>query len=64
MSKDARTIRGVPHALVVLKVTGRDANGRPSEASVVYDEQTVQVADGDEFITCYVPEKCVAKRSN
>lgn len=57
-------IRGEPHSLVVMKVVESDAQGRPRKLEVIYDEESVAVKDGFEFITAYVPEKVVAKRTN
>lgn len=57
-----RTIRDEPHRLVVLYVTGSDAQGRPTEARIVYDDATVQIVNGAEFVTCWIPEKTLHKR--
>lgn len=52
------------YRVVVLKVEGRAPDGRPRECRFVYDEESVHVADGDEFITAFVPSATIAKRAN
>lgn len=56
-----RTIRGVEHRLVLLKILGRDEHGRPKEAKVLYDENVENVEGGEEYVTALVPSKCVEK---
>lgn len=56
-----RKLRGEVHRLIVLKVVERDEAGRPSKCEVGYDDTTFQLADGDEFITAWVPEKVCGK---
>lgn len=58
-----RTIRGKDHDLVVLYVTKRDPNGLPREARFLYDDETHQVKEGDEFVTAYIPTANLRKRS-
>lgn len=54
-----RTIRGEEHSLIVLKITGRDRLGRPSTATIGYDDTIFNLSEGDEFVTAFVPTKCV-----
>lgn len=54
-----REIRGKTHALVVLRVTDWDAQGRPSKAEIKYDDSTIDLRNDDEsreFVTAYIPE--------
>lgn len=55
--------RGEWYRDVVLYVTKRDANGRPREARLLYDEETHNVAEGDEFMIVYAVEKCLERKS-
>jgi hypothetical protein len=43
---NTRTIRGVEHRLVVLKLVGRWPDGRPKECVMVHDDQSTDVQDG------------------
>lgn len=58
-----REIRGKPHKCVVLKVTGRYPDGRPKDCIIIHDEMKTQVQEGTEFITAWVPEVVLTKRS-
>ncbi len=49
---------------VLLLVKGRDEHGRPKEAIVGHDDTVFSLQGGEEFITAWVPEQCVAKRTN
>ena len=62
MSKP-RTIRDQPHTLVLLKITGRDELGRPKQATILYDENVENLQGGEEYVTAWVPSKCVVKSS-
>ena len=59
-----RTIRGEDHTLVVLKIMGRYPDGRPKDCILIHDDQSTEVQNGTEFITCYVPAKTVAKHKS
>lgn len=56
-------INGEWHECIVLKITGRDDQGRPASADIVYPEQSVSVQDGTEFVTAFVMSKVIGKRS-
>jgi hypothetical protein len=59
-----RTIAGKEHALVVLKVTGRDRYGRPRECVIGYDDTKFDIQGGEEFITAWVPAELVGKKAS
>jgi len=50
-----RTIAGVRHQLIVLKITSSDARGRPKTCVVGFDDTVFELAQGDEFITAWIP---------
>lgn len=50
--------------LVVLLVKGRDEHGRPRECAMGHEDTTFKLQGGEEFITAWVPEKLVNKRTN
>lgn len=50
-----RNIKGKEHQLVVLYITERDAHGRAKKATIMYDEETVDVQEGMEFATAFIP---------
>lgn len=52
------------YRVVVLKVTKSDNKGRPSEARVMYEEQSAEVQQGDEFVTAFIPEVVALPRTN
>lgn len=54
-------INGKKHDLIVLKITQKDAHGRPSKATIGYDDTVFKVDDGDEFVTAWVPSNTTAK---
>jgi hypothetical protein len=56
-----RTIQGKDHDLVLFRVDEKDEHGRPKRVTVLYDEQTVQIEQGMEFVTAFVPSDCVKK---
>lgn len=49
---------------VVLHVTKSDTKGRPTEGQIIYEEQSVQLQQGDEFVTCFIPEAVALPRTN
>lgn len=52
-----REIRGKQYRLVVLRVTGWDSEGRPSQATIGYDDTSFDLRDDKvsrEFLTAYV----------
>jgi len=51
------------YELVVLKVEGRNELGQPRECRIVLDDDVVQIAGGEEFITAFVPAR-VLRRPN
>ncbi len=54
--------RGKWFRLVVLHVTGRDAQGRARTANLVYGEESIPLTDGDEFVTAYLPEAAINRK--
>lgn len=58
-----RTIQGKDHELVVLKITSSDEQGRPKTATIIRDDETVDLVNGDEFVTCYIPARVFVKPS-
>lgn len=56
-------IGGQAYKPAVLLVTGRDAFGRPKEATFLHDEESVEVRDGLEFLVVYAVADCLRKRS-
>lgn len=51
-------VRDKRYRLAVFRIEEHDEQGRPSKVSVLYDEQTVNLADGGSvlFMTGYLPE--------
>lgn len=64
MSPHIKGQRGEIYQLVVIKITGRDASGRPSTGVIGYDETVFHLEGGEEFMTAYVPQKVVRKKAN
>lgn len=70
MSKHRAILRGQKNrkdeklVLVLLLVKSSDEQGRPKQCEIGYDENVYTLKGGEEFITAWVPEKCVNKRSN
>lgn len=56
-----RTIKGETYRLILLKVLGRDEHGRPKDAKILYDENVEHIEGGEEYVTAFVPTKCVEK---
>lgn len=58
-------IKGEQYALVVLRITEWDAHGRPSKATIGYDDTTFRLDDGtpNEFLTAFVKQDCVQPRT-
>lgn len=52
-------INGEKYQLVVLKVTGWDEAGRPSQATIGYDDTTFKLEGGEHFITAFVKQDVV-----
>jgi len=61
---ETRTIRGTEHTLVVLHIIGRDRFGRPRTAEFLYDDESMKIEGGEEFVTAYVQSVCVAKKAS
>lgn len=49
---------------VLLLIKDRDEHGRPRECVMGHDDTTFNIQGGEEFITAWVPEKLVNKRTN
>jgi hypothetical protein len=52
------------YRVVLLRVTKSDTQGRPAEASVMYEEQKANIKDGDEFVTAFIPEAVALPKTN
>jgi hypothetical protein len=50
---DGVSIAGEEYKLLVALVHSKDKKGRPKLLSVLYDEQSIDLAGGEEFITFY-----------
>jgi hypothetical protein len=61
MSEFGINVNGKPHSAVVLIVTKADENGRPRECRLLYPEESVDMRDGLEFVTCFVPTAAIDK---
>ena len=61
---ETRTVRGIEHTLVVLHITGRDRFGRPRTAEFIYDDESMNIEEGEEFVTAFVQTKCIAKKAS
>lgn len=44
------------YKLVVLLIHTKDRDGRPKLATFVHDDEKIDLAGGEEFITAYVPK--------
>jgi hypothetical protein len=49
------------YVVAVLRILDRDAYGRPKGVMFLHDDESVDVQGGEEFMTCFVPQKMVAK---
>ena len=58
-----RTIKNELHQIVVLKVTGRYEDGRLKDCMMIHEDQSVEVHDGVEFVTAWIPVKVLKKGS-
>lgn len=58
-------INSEEYSLIVLRVTEKDAYGRPRHCETLYDEEVVDLRDGKpkEFITAFVKSRVVEKES-
>ena len=59
---EAKGPDGKPYRLVLFKVLSRDSQGRPSKCVVGYDDTEFTIAQGDEFITGFVPAHVIQKK--
>ena len=48
-------VRGEKYAIVVLHVLKKDEFDRPLECRILYDEETIQIKGGEEFVTVAMP---------
>lgn len=60
----SKTIKGECYRITVFKVTSRKADGTPHTCVRVADDEKIQVAEGDEFITAFVPEAVLKRTAN
>jgi uncharacterized protein YacL (UPF0231 family) len=56
-------IDGEEYPAVVVMVTGRDATGRPREGRFLYEEESINLKGGEEFLIVFANGKSIAKRS-
>ena len=59
-------INGKPHSLVVLRITAWDEHGRPSQATIGYDDTTFDVSDpnqSNDFMTCFVQTEMTKRKA-
>lgn len=64
MGLKKRTIRGVEHVCIVLRVTSSDEHGRPKTADIGYDDTTFDIQGGEEFITAWISANVVQKSAS
>lgn len=64
MATRSANINGEEYVPVVLHVTSRDQHGRPRECRTLYDEESIEVVEGMEFIVVFAPKKLVTKTGN
>lgn len=57
-------INGEPYKTAVLYVTGRDNLGRPRECRFLYDEESMAIKGGEEFLVVYAHGPAISRRSN
>jgi len=63
MALKKKKIDGEVYKIIVAKVIERDVHGRPSKADLLYDDQVTDVAQGDEFLTIFVPAFATKKQA-
>ena len=56
MSKHKAIIGGKSYQLVIGKVESKDTLGRPKSVTIIYDEESVDLKGGEEFVTLWMPE--------
>lgn len=56
-------VGGDPWKVVVLKITGKDLDGSMRTFELLREEEETQVDGGEEFVTAYVPEHMLRRRS-
>lgn len=61
MAAHKQNIRGEKHTAVVLKVIETDPFGRPTRYEALYDEQTVRITGGEEFVVAWIPSVVTKK---
>jgi hypothetical protein len=52
----------IEHRLVVFKILSRDENNIPRECVMLKDNETVNIQEGDEFMTAYVQRQMTEPR--
>lgn len=52
---------GERYKLVVGLIHSKDEKGRPKLITLIHDEQTINLAGGEEFVTLYLPAKMLRK---
>lgn len=57
-------INGEPYPAVVALVLGRDELGRPRDCRFVYEEQTVNLVGGEEFLIVFAHGRSIAPSRN
>lgn len=49
------------YQLVVLLIHTKNQHGRPKLATFLHDEEKIELAGGEEFVTAYVPKAVLEK---
>lgn len=60
--QDTAKFKGEIYKIVVMHITKKTADGRPREARMVYDDETVDLEGGEEFMTVFVPAVLLKKK--
>lgn len=55
-------IKKAKHKHLVFVVKEKTEDGRPRKLEVLYDDETVTICEGMEFVTGYVPAHVVTKK--
>lgn len=62
MAKPKLVINNQQYEAVVLLIRSHDEFGRPREATTLYDEESVNIEGGEEFMIVFAPSSVVQRK--
>ncbi len=56
------SVAGEEYRVAVLLINTKDSKGRPKLCTFIHEEQSIELAGGEEFLTAFVPRKMLQER--